>query len=804
MTEQNRLKTDKLEEVILAAMFHDIGKFSQRAGAQRSNELTETFAPSKDGIHSHLHVLNTYYFIENLLKLPKNLDKSAIARIASNHHKAPQDLTESCVITADHLASGADRFSENEDNEISNSYIRERLISIFEEIEGLGKHKFQSKTALRYPLCELNKNPFPDSTDYQDKQKSETEYKHHWNRFIQKLSSNEALNTASTLPVSYEVFEHYLGGLKAILEEYLWCVPSSSYKSLPDISLYDHGLLTASIAQALYLFHLNQGGEPTKDQEDKNQKKFILFGGDLSGIQNYIFDINKSQSAGVAKLFRARSFYLQMITKACILEILDRLNLYSVAQIMDAGGKFMLLLPNLPHVQQTIKNFEEELQQSMLTQFKGLLVLNTAYVEASFEDLLLTKFNQTLDQFFDVLEFQKLQKFSASFRKKYHPVITDNYSQKYEGNCHLCEKNEGSQSKSDRFRQNRQLGESFRICDTCFDQIEILGTELAKHNDYPYFKLFKEANSNNAGHLIFNWHVKFLKTVTLSDWKAQLICNRNEHKDFGFHPLAGNLPLIAKEDLDHWKYTGFADQLTANGEMVAEGDPKTFEMLAQKSLFVKPDGNVAGKPFLGVLKADVDNLGFIFSIGFPRQKLSISRFSGLSRMLNYFFAVKLPHLIHKENLDIYVIFAGGDDLFLLGPWIQLVSFAETIRSEFDRFTARNPEITISAGVHIAKPALPIKDMSRGAEHLLEKAKKSEGKNAISIFDEVCTWEEFSRQIDNGKFLNDLLQEKLITTGLAYRLLGYSDQATRFEQGEIKSGMYLSHLKYDLIRNITGL
>ena len=145
-------KPNELQELILAAMLHDLGKFGQRAGAERSDSLISSYCPSYQGRSSHLHVLNTDHFIENLLPIPGDLglDRSAIAKLAANHHKPDwNDLRESCLVLADHLASGADRWKSDEDEEVGEDFINSRLISIFNEPE-LGKNTFIPDQAGRY------------------------------------------------------------------------------------------------------------------------------------------------------------------------------------------------------------------------------------------------------------------------------------------------------------------------------------------------------------------------------------------------------------------------------------------------------------------------------------------------------------------------------------------------------------------------------------------------------------------------------------------------------------------------------
>jgi len=96
--------------------------------------------------------------------------------------------------------------------------------------------------------------------------------------------------------------------------------------------------------------------------KDDAEKKFILLTGDLSGIQKYIFGINHSTSRGISKIFRARSFFIQAIVQSIILEIEDRLEIYSVCRLMNSGGKFMLLLPNTAAVNQELEKIDYEVQ----------------------------------------------------------------------------------------------------------------------------------------------------------------------------------------------------------------------------------------------------------------------------------------------------------------------------------------------------------------------------------------------------------------------------------------------------------
>jgi CRISPR-associated protein Csm1 len=230
------------------------------------------------------------------------------------------------------------------------------------------------------------------------------------------------------------------------------------------------------------------------------------------------------------------------------------------------------------------------------------------------------------------------------------------------------------------------------------------------------------------------------------------------------------------------------------------GEPKTFQLLALAARETGPDGKPLGRSFLGALKADVDNLGLLFSIGL-QDRLSVSRFASLSRMLNHFFSADLVAYLSTEFPDLYVIFAGGDDLFLLGPWNQVIRFAEQLRERFTRFVAHRPCITLSAGVAVVKPTLPVQAIAEQTESLLEASKHHPGKNAITLFDRTVGWDDFSRLVETGDWLHDLVAEGIIPRSLLGRLMAYGKDHRAFMDGDIQKGLYLSQMAYDFARNL---
>jgi CRISPR/Cas system-associated protein Cas10 (large subunit of type III CRISPR-Cas system) len=177
-----------------------------------------------------------------------------------------------------------------------------------------------------------------------------------------------------------------------------------------------------------------------------------------------------------------------------------------------------------------------------------------------------------------------------------------------------------------------------------------------------------------------------------------------------------------------------------------------FEGLAKASSGIKR---------IGILRMDVDSLGRIFSEGFG-AKASISRISNLSTMLSIFFDGYLNVICSKEQYKnrIYVIYSGGDDLFIVGSWDKIPQLAMDIRRAFRRFTGYNASITISGGIAIEERKYPLYRAAENAHNALLDAKRYERggkgglkrrKDALSFLGKILEWDEM--EIAEGMMLS---------------------------------------------------
>ena len=213
---------------------------------------------------------------------------------------------------------------------------------------------------------------------------------------------------------------------------------------------------------------------------------------------------------------------------------------------------------------------------------------------------------------------------------------------------------------------------------------------------------------------------------------------------------------------------------------------------------------------LGILKADVDNLGLIFACGLKR--LSLSRLATLSRQVNNYFSIYLPHLLGKtdEYRNIYTVFAGGDDLFLIGPWNRIIDFALFLNTSFNEYVCGNREITISSGISINKPGEPVPSIAERAEDALKKS-KGNNRDSVTIFDETVKCKECVELEDMKKTISAWLDKGIINTAMLFRLNTFSNMAKQEKELlKIKEGVDMEEMeclkwhakfKYNLVRNI---
>jgi len=255
--------------------------------------------------------------------------------------------------------------------------------------------------------------------------------------------------------------------------------------------------------------------------------------------------------------------------------------------------------------------------------------------------------------------------------------------------------------------------------------------------------------------------------------------------------------------------------------------PRHKNDAAQLVEFVELAAEARGAPMLGVLKADVDSLGAAISNLLKQSggdgREALRRFSDA---LNGFFARQLQEEMrraakgdgadgHRWDL-IYTVFAGGDDMLLVGPWGVMLDFAGHMHSLFDQRFGRQAQerpcptpLTISAGVAIIKPKYPIHLAARQANELLDEAKEhyapgeSQPKDQCAALGQVWKWRDHDAIIRAGKQLADWVDTGAVQRGWLHTLLTLAllrRGAAGPEYGGVPPEVATSRLVYHVARN----
>lgn len=834
---------DTIYKIALASFFHDIGKFAERAKGnfhvdpEFINNHANLYQPFFNGRHTHQHAIYTAAFIDHIEKfLPEKFNKGnwglgdQFMNLAAGHHK-PETPMQWIVAMADRISSGFDRdeFEDYNKGIGVKDYKKTRLLTIFEGIATDGKWKADSLEAykFRYPLKELSPlNIFPtDKEDYRSLDSAHAS-KDYDELFLNFVDSLENLIHKQNISLWFEHFD-------SLFMIYASHIPAATVgKVIPDVSLYDHSKTTAALASALYLYHIGNGSMEIEKIKDYADKKFLIVSGDFYGIQNFIFTEGGSTNKAAAKLLRGRSFVVSLISELAADMLCREIGLTTASIVLNAAGKFTILAPNTKETIDKIRVVEEKINDWLVRLFYGEASIGISFIEASGKDFV-SKKSDTKSSPFEFL-WEELTK--ESEKKKYRKVNLEKYGGVIEGYldqfnndlnkklCPFC----GKRPSSREVENALLLGEEkSSACKICRDHIYI-GTTLVKAKRIAITTTDADIRGDKLLEPIFGIYQISLdvdgKLAQLADkgtllkyWDISISKEGEIAKDITAKFINGYVPKYSQDDETNENL----DRLLCGEKtekkkeelfnMIKNGLPKSFHHIAKSALNpTDPPGKFTGVEALGVLQADVDNLGLVFSCGLEHN--SISRLATLSRQMNYYFSVYLPFVLstREEFKDIYTVFAGGDDLFLIGPWNRIVEFALFLRESFESYVCGSTQITLSAGISVNKPGEPIPSISERAETALRKSKANE-RNSITLFEETVKWLEFVALDTIKKEIETWMDKSFINNAMLFRLntflhMAKQEKALLEEREEIDAEdwdclKWKSSFKYNLARNI---
>lgn len=449
-----------------------------------------------------------------------------------------------------------------------------------------------------------------------------------------------------------------------------------------------------------------------KEEQDQFNRLFV--GGDLSGIQSFLYNISSKRAAVSLK---GRSRYLSdYMGETCdkLMAAARKAGSKELDKIYCSGGKFYLITANTPAIRQAIDECAKVIKKDLWKEHYGQLGINIAY----------TPFNENTDGTVNTLDGDNQKpgilwktvnaKFARQKNQKFKDIISADF---------------------DSYFKPIAIGDKPKVC-------AITGIESDECVSYTYRS--REGDDTTM--------------LVLPSVREQIRLGE-----------------------------------TLNRE---EGAGMTFEDYADDS-------------YLGVLRMDVDGLGKRFTQ--TESFKSIQEYKHFSRRLTNFFEHEVKDIrLEKDYKDyINVIYAGGDDLFIVGRWDKTIAIAQRIHYEVEK-RFKSEGISISGGVAIVKPKFPIAKAAELAGDAEDAAKHfkngSKEKNAFHFLGKTVSWEdEFDYVVRKKDEFVDMIEEFDLSKSILHKLMLYASVAQKNEQrkaeGKSQDYSYLWHASYYLTRYI---
>ncbi|MCS7259680.1 MAG: type III-A CRISPR-associated protein Cas10/Csm1 [Anaerolineae bacterium] len=772
--------TDIKEETLqaaLAGLLHDIGKF-----AQRQEEKPRKHAEVGDEFVKHYVPGQWQGFLYPVI----------------GHHDKPLtgDLNK-VVALADRLSAG-ERTEEKEEQPC-------QLLSIFCRLqtkiqkdgiqdERKKEFKIQRCSDLAYwPLRELalkREVIFPGEAWPDTKVRKA--YQELWQGFCDHAKRLQAAHTPDGR------LDVYLESMLLLMQRYTWCVPSAYYRSQPDVSLYDHSRMTAALAALLYkknmdervadqlLQALDTWYEARRQAERVKQDVEIisspqvleetpialLVGGDISGVQDFIYTIT---SQGAASALRGRSFYLQLLTEVLARYVLRELGLPICNLIYQGGGGFYLLAR--VDDGERLQGIQCQISTHLLRHHRGDLYVALAAVPLKAADFYDGRISGKWEELTRVLRQVKQRRFAEMEQGLVKVFLPQEDGGSEEKECAVCGREHPDTRRYPKRGETEEEG--VRKCPPCVSYEE-LGKDLRQAR-YLWLRIRDEKASKPTSSQDVppgNWQDvlaafgfeagvasnvprlgEHLGVVLALDDAAvqQLAPDRNTAVGRRF--LVNVTPLITRSDLERYR-----DQLWEDLRDSEVGDVKPFSLLEAQS---------RGIHRLGVLRMDLDDGGQLFSDGFVeydkqsgevlRRFATLSRVAALSFAISLYFEGWVEFLAQAMNEEtrqdanrgdtLYSIYSGGDDLFFVGAWDRVIELARRVRADLTPFAAGHPGVHASAGVVLVGGKYPLYQAARDAGDAEGKAKRyqrqvngsngfKEKKDAVHFLGQTVSWARF--------------------------------------------------------------
>jgi len=120
-----------------------------------------------------------------------------------------------------------------------------------------------------------------------------------------------------------------------------------------------------------------------------DNKKFILVKGDVSGIQDFIFNV---KSDGAAKSLKAKSFFIKALSKISVVYLFDKLGIppekREECTISVSGGNFFILVPYHENGEQILKKYVAQSNLELSKIGLSIVISSTQFDSSSYSEKL--------------------------------------------------------------------------------------------------------------------------------------------------------------------------------------------------------------------------------------------------------------------------------------------------------------------------------------------------------------------------------------------------------------------------------
>ncbi|NAZ32949.1 MAG: type III-A CRISPR-associated protein Cas10/Csm1 [Pyrobaculum sp.] len=667
-------------EYVVAALLHDVGKLIRRAKLCR-------------GETARRHTEESFSFIERIESALRaaGVNVERVKEFVARHHEgdfgiAPYDRAAAYerIQGDDESGQGLAIAGRREEDIPLAIYVEDKVFYVppcplpdrLEEAERLTPRE---SLPTREEVCRCYEDSYKRLLDLAEKLKE------------RKMSYPQLVET-----------------LVYVLRSVATFVPAAVYGvKVPDTSLYAHSIFAAALAST--------GG------------RFVLVGLDVGRIQEYMK--RAGMTKGAMAILRGRSLMINLLQRVAarwlIKQINKKLNSNDVATwanvLLDTGGEVLLILPYVEGLEELL----QELERRVVEDTEGVLTLYAASVGPySLKDLRTSGepvgqpeaeppaasekkgFRDLVGQLEKKIAERKMRYVDYAARADETPNAKSQHAQYsfHSDVCKFC----GRPAKP--IREELLDAELCGMCSREFNagkaarDLKVLaiaeGIAPSPDRDRP--------NNCHAARFTFLGHVVYVIGGPLcgADSAVRMVAGLGR----GLSAYLVNNPSEFIREIDDMGY-GF---VFTNQHMPAKNDEvKSLDAVGRYAVFLKADANEMGKR-----KARAS------------ERPSLLATFATTVSMSYELYPALLALKHRDGIgDIFVVYAGGDDLTLAGD-LSALKYIAKVAEYAERWGFRT-----AVGLKIDDPYLPIYYAWTEAERRLRVAKRDRGRSLAVLVTE---------------------------------------------------------------------